>query len=277
MRPKEYVRAQLVSHFVTFTKTMFDGGAGVVVPPSAALERLKCATAAMQKCSGHLDIEFSSLLREALFEQSCEKGVYDVSVVLKAVPALEGSGDRNVHKAVTHYVSLVERSGNAECLYSPCNSSFILNPAKRVPARGYTPGLEQYGTPSELEALTTLIGTHGARVLDSALLNLIGTHASKIKGFLSINEACLSQFSNQFIGDRGGGFEGILSGVKNSGEFIGSSIIIGNAISLRSMLHTATGNTQKATVPLVNSALSLAAASISHDEAGGAKTPSVIR
>jgi len=65
--------------------------------------------------------------------------------------------------------------------------------------------------------------------------------------------------------------------VKNSGEFIGSSIIIGNAISLRSMLHTATGNTQKATVPLVNSALSLAAASISHDEAGGAKTPSVIR
>ncbi|GMI46037.1 hypothetical protein TrCOL_g12752 [Triparma columacea] len=278
LRPKEYVREQLISHFVNFTRNMFDSGdegGASPVPPSAALARLKCAIAAMQKCSSHLDIEFSSLLREALFEQSCEKGVYDVSAVLKAIPALEDNGSRNVHKIISHYISLVERSGNADCLYSPSNSSFVLNPGRKV-GRGYSPGLERYATPSELQALTLLIGTHGARVLDSALLNLVGTHTSKIKGFLSNNEAPLSQFSNQFMGDLGGGFEGILSGVKGSGEFISSSIIIGNALSLRSMLHTATGETQRATVPLVNSALSLVAASISHDEAGGASTPSVI-
>ena len=36
LRPKEYVRAQLISHFVDFTKSMFDDSrdAGVVVPPS---------------------------------------------------------------------------------------------------------------------------------------------------------------------------------------------------------------------------------------------------
>ena len=45
VRPKEYVRSQLVSHFVNFTNTMFEAEDGSIVPPSQALKNLqyRCA------------------------------------------------------------------------------------------------------------------------------------------------------------------------------------------------------------------------------------------
>ncbi|GMH69038.1 hypothetical protein TL16_g05065 [Triparma laevis f. inornata] len=275
LRPKEYVRAQLISHFVDFTKSMFDDSrdAGVVVPPSEALKRLQYCTAAMQKCSSHLDIEFSSLLRESLFEQSCENDVYDVSKVLKAISGVEDAGDRNVHKVVKMYINLIEQSGNSECLYSMATDSFIRNPdpaIKRKKGSLGPVGLETYATPSELQSLVLMVGTQGARILESALLALISTHVNKIKGILSMNEGSLNQLSSDVTN------EAALNSVKNCSELIKSSIIVGNSLSLRKMLHSATGATQKNTVPLINSALNLAAASISHDEVGGGMTPSVI-
>ena len=275
LRPREYVRSQLISHFVNFTKTMFedDDDPELIVLPSDALRRLQYCTAAMQKCSSHLDIEFSSLLRETLFEQSCETEVYDVSTVIKATPGIEGSGDRNVHKVVKHYVRLIEASGNSECVYSASIDSFIKNPdpvVKKKFAKNSSPGLESFATPSELQSLILVIGTQGARVLDSALLALVSSHVSKIKGVISDNEAPLSQLRVTFADGAA------LEGVKNCSELVASSVIVGNALCLRKMLHSATGATQKNTVPLINSALSLAAASISHDENGGGMTPSVI-
>ena len=171
----------------------------------------------MQKCSSHLDIEFSSLLRESLFEQSCENDVYDVSKVLKAISGVEDAGDRNVHKVVKMYINLIEQSGNSECLYSMATDSFIRNPdpaIKRKKGSLGPVGLETYATPSELQSLVLMVGTQGARILESALLALISTHVNKIKGILSMNEGSLNQLSSDVTN------EAALNSVKNCSELI---------------------------------------------------------
>jgi NCK-associated protein 1 len=273
VRPKEYVRSQLVSHFVNFTNTMFEAEGGGIIPPSQALKALHHTAAAMQKCTSHLDIELPSLLREALFEQSCESEVYDVAAVLKGIPSVGGLGQRNVHKVASFYLDLVERSSSSGCVYAPATDSFVRLMTKRG---GATLGLDAYATPSELKALCLLVGTQGCRVLDSALLNLVAAHASKIQTFMSMNEASLSQFSVGFLGEASMNFDPVCSSIKGIHELVQSSLIVGNALAVRGMLHRATGMVQRDTVPLINSALSLAAASVSHDAEGGANFPSLM-
>ena len=273
VRPKEYVRSQLVSHFVNFTRSMFSTEEGGVMPPSQAVKNLQYCAAAMQKCSSHLDIELPSLLREALFEQSCEGEVYDVAAVLKGIPSVTGLGDKNVHMVSAFYLDLVERSVSSGCVYSPGTDSFVrLLTRKGKEVRG----LESFATPNELKSLCLLVGTQGCRVLDSALMDLMVTHTSKIKMFLSQNEAALGQFAQGFLGEAAMNFDGVCASIKGNSEFTQSSIIIGNALAVRGMLHRATGMVQRDTVPLINSGLSLAAASVSHDAEGGGQLPGLI-
>jgi hypothetical protein len=254
VRPKEYVRASLVSHFVNFTKTMFEAEDGEMVPPSQALKNLQYSAAAMHKCSSHLDIELPMLLREALFEQSCEPEVYDVAGVLKGIPAVSGLGDRNVHKVTKCYVDLVEKSVASGCVYAPATDTFVkLAPTSR---RGTEPlSLADIATPTELKCLCLLLGTQGARALDSAIMSLLERHTSKLKAFLSSNERALTQVGEGFLGDKAANFDPLLGAIKGVPEFMQSNTIIGNALSVRGMLHRATGKVQRDTVPLINSAL----------------------
>ena len=68
-----------------------------------------------------------------------------------------------------------------------------------------------------------------------------------------------------------------LGKIKGTDEFLECSIRIGNALMLRKMVHEGTGESQRASVPLVNSALSLAAASVSFTDEGGGKMPELMR
>ena len=280
VRPKEYVRSQLVSHFVNFTATMFETEEGGMVPPSQALKSLQYCSAAMQKCSSHLDIELPSLIREALFEQSCEESVYDVASVLKGIPNVGGMGKRNVHKVTAFYLELVETSAASGCVYAPANDCFVRIVTKKGESSGGGSGgggdLDVFATPTEMKGLCLLVGTQGARVLDSAILSLIATHVSKMKVFMGVNEDALRQFSKGFLGEAAGNFEGVCASIKGAAAFIQSSIVVGNALAMRGMLHRATGKVQSETVPLINSALGLAAGSISHDAEGGGEVPELV-
>jgi len=126
-----------------------------------------------------------------------------------------------------------------------------------------------------LQALVSLVGTQGARTLDSAILSFVSLHVEKIKGYLTSNEVSLGNFSHNFNGDSAS-FQASVDALKGTDEFLSSSIRVGNALMLRGMLHSSTGASQKNSVPLVHSALSLAASSISHEASGGGNAPSLI-
>ena len=138
------------------------------------------------------------------------------------------------------------------------------------------PGLNDYATPPELQCLIRLIGMHGARCLDAALLNFVSAQASKVMAVLGANEAALNVFRTKFTENPTGPLDDILASVKDSQSLVEIGIVVGNALSLRKMLHRATGVAQTDSVPLIQSTLSLATESISHDEAGGARTPALM-
>ena len=156
LRPKEYVRSQLIARFVDFTKTMFDSSATEAMKaPSEVLNELQQVSAALQKCASHIDIESATLIREALFEQSCEPEVYDISTPLKAVTAIQEMGQKSVHKIVRFYIDLLDNCENSGVVYSTSTGSFInVNPMEKKKGKHeklQQSLLDKYAKPSEME------------------------------------------------------------------------------------------------------------------------------
>jgi len=101
----------------------------------------------------------------------------------------------------------------------------------------------------ELEAVATLIGPYGVRVIDNEIIKAIVTYVTQIKDTLQANRQTLEELKKSYSKDAP--CNDTLKKFKAVDNFVSSSIIIGNCIQFRTLLREALQEVVRKKIPFI--------------------------
>uniref|UniRef100_A0A7S1XR57 CYRIA/CYRIB Rac1 binding domain-containing protein n=1 Tax=Phaeomonas parva TaxID=124430 RepID=A0A7S1XR57_9STRA len=260
--PKEFVRRELQRYVEEFiASVVLEQGGDGIAQPSVALRRVEALVAALQHTAGHIPLDVQKLVRRVLFDQALDTAYYvpDADPDDPDAAPLVSGGTKMVHRFAAFYASLVEemRPGgrNAGVCFVEIQHTFVRMPG----ASGGAVDAERYCDAAELEAVCTLVGPHGVRVIDGKLLELVAAKVEIIKQFMTHNMPLLERFRAQHHTPQWSQPVRSMQGLES---FMACSIVIGNALCLRRLLHDALAKVQSERVPFLSETVRVARESV---------------
>jgi len=133
--------------------------------------------------------------------------------------------------------------------YSPIRRGFISRTSKPFLA-------EEYCDIVELEALATLIGPYGVRVIDNEIVKAIVTYVTQIKDTLQANRQTLEELKKTYMKDSP--CNDTLKKFKAVDNFVQSSIVIGNCLQFRTLLKEALQEVVHKRIPFIYETINIA-------------------
>lgn len=144
---------------------------------------------------------------------------------------------------------------NLNVVYSANRRGFVSKPAGSS-AHGQSFRAEKYLDLVELTKLASVIGPYGVKIIDREILRFVVSNMSTLLGTLRTLRADLTELNNTYSQEAT--TAAVLKAFKPADldGFIGSSIVIGNALTFRRLLYSALGLSIKKTTPHLQNAVS---------------------
>lgn len=248
--PREYLYESMQLNIrVTLRNFVKPRGQNSIHRPSVILTRLRDLMYAYQTIEEHLNVNMSDIFRDVILSEFSDDAIAGAGGGLEgdekaeakrqetaapevAAPTAKDMPVMIVQTIASWYTAwFASDIGSRHTCYSPTVQAFIAPPGSAdVDA-------EQYTNPVELQALCTLIGPYGVRVLDKTLLTVISTQVGEIKKIIQANASQFSQLESSFTE------RPIWISVRDNAtkldEMVTASSILGSIIRFRMLLRKA--------------------------------------
>jgi len=177
------------------------------------------------------------IFQEVLMEETC---IAEPALLGTEIPAGEVDlGDRFISSIINWYMDFITKRlylplNQSSILYSPVRMAFVSKPGQAFRA-------ENYCDLQELQALASIIGPYGVRLLDSYILRFLVSNISAVKESISAMASPLDEINSNFTKDAR-----VLESMKrikptDLDAFVSRCIIIGNTLHFRGLLKEALG------------------------------------
>lgn len=139
-------------------------------------------------------------------------------------------------------------------VYSPNRRGFVSKPVGSSSSVAFK--AEKYLDLVELTKLASVLGPYGVKIIDREILRFVVSNMSTLLGTLRTLRADLTELSSTYSQEST--TNTVLKALKPADldSFIGSSIVIGNALTFRRLLYRALGDAAKKTIPHLHNAVS---------------------
>lgn len=223
----------------------------VIQRPSIVLTRLRDLMYAYQVVEEHLNINMSDIFRDVLLSEFSDEaieseGTEEKSTETKAAPEPTPKDNTAIQIISNWYANwFASDLGARHICYSPTVQAFIApNNTNNSDVDA-----EQYTNPVELQALCTLLGPNGLRVLDGKLLAVVAHHVGEIKKIIQANQTQLVQLEAQFT--ERPIWIGVRDNVVKMDELVTASAIVGSILRFRMLVRKALGVVMQQQVPSI--------------------------
>ena len=230
-----------------------------IVAPSHLVRIVRSFSNFIKQLDLYIQIDTDLLVNQMLLKQvySTSLGVSGGKLDWMTDKGFEYSD--NVIKCVAKWYSdfFARRITNPSLnvVYSPNRRGFVSKPAASSSSSvGFK--AEKYLDLVELTKLASVIGAYGVKIIDREILRFVVSNMSTLLGTLRTLRADLTELSSTYSQETT--TNTVLKTLRPSDldSFIGSSIVIGNALTFRRLLYAALGNATMKTVPHLHNAVS---------------------
>lgn len=233
-----------------------------IISPSHLLKITRSFSNFIKQLDLFVNIDTDLLVNQVLLKQvySTSLGVTGGKLDWMTDKGFEYSD--NVIKCVAKWYSdfFARRITNPalQVVYSANRRGFVSKPITSGGGGGHHPTFraEKYLDLIELTKLASVIGPYGVKIIDREILRFVVSNMSTLLGTLRTLRADLTELTASYSQEST--TNAVLKSLKAADldSFIGSSIVIGNALTFRRLLYTALGHATKKTVPHLHNAVS---------------------
>lgn len=244
--PKEYLRESFANHFRVQIRRFSMQNANQIESPSVLLDAIQRWMLVLQRVSWHLDMDLGTIFRQVLLEE-----VFDRTVEPTGQPIVSVSFSNLTNSSISGITEWFRQfiQGYSTVCYSRFLQGYVNHQSLlTIAPPSFDPS--KFVERRELESFVTLFGTYGVRVLDAAMLDVIVQSVLQIKEMISQNASPLRTMQTQMLNENSW-FDSARSLVSFD-NFVHQTIIAGNAMTVRRLLHEAQGQVCKKLVPLIH-------------------------
>ncbi|GAM28510.1 hypothetical protein SAMD00019534_116860 [Acytostelium subglobosum LB1] len=232
---KQYMRQTLAPTVPTDLST--------TIRPATFESQLQVFLGVMVIVENFVDIDIGDLIRETLLGEFYAKVMGKVGRIDWFPDGEIEYGDSAIHYYTNYYVDFVKKSTQLGHVYSPGRQGFLSRPGMQNKA-------EDHNDYTEIMALTNTIGAYGVKLIERELLRTVLASASSIKDILTANLPLLEEYATCFHKPKG------VDHIKRFKQadidnFVTRAMIIGNALSLRSMMRRSVDQNNREAVPYI--------------------------
>lgn len=232
-----------------------------IISPSHLLRITRTFANFIKQIDMYVQIDTDLLVNQVLLKQvySTSLGVTGGKLDWMTDKGFEYSD--NVIKCVAKWYSdfFARRITNPalQVVYSANRRGFVSKPIAGS-GSGHHPSFraEKYLDLVELTKLASVIGPYGVKIIDREILRFVVSNMSTLLGTLRTLRADLTELTASYSQETT--TNAVLKSLKAADldSFIGSSIVIGNALTFRRLLYSALGLATKKTIPHLHNAVS---------------------
>ena len=181
--PREYLNQHLETRFARALSgmVMFNPETSEIAKPSELLTSVRAYMNVLQCVENHVHIDITRIFNNVLLQQTQQT---------------DSNGEATIASAYTQWYSdiLLRRVSAGHICFSSTLKSFV-----SLTAEGAIPfNAEEFSDPSELMALTELIGPYGIRLLNETLMWHIGSQVQELKKIVLQNKEVLVMLRTNF-------------------------------------------------------------------------------
>merc|ERR550539_982542 len=232
--PKEYLNQHLETRFARALAgmVMFSPETSVIAKPSELLTSVRAYMNVLQSVENHVHVDMTRIFNNVLLQQTQQH---------------DSSGDTTIAASYTQWYSdiLLRRVSAGHICFSSTLKSFV-----SLTAEGAIPfNAEEFSDPSELMALTELIGPYGIRLLNETLMWHIGSQVQELKKIVLQNKEVLVMLRTNF--DKPETMKELAKRLTNVDSVLQRMTIIGVILSFRSLLDEALKSQLEERIPFL--------------------------
>ena len=181
--PREYLNQHLETRFARALAgmVMFSPETSEIAKPSELLTSVRAYMNVLQSVENYIHVDMTRIFNNVLLQQTQQT---------------DSNGEQTIASMYTQWYSsiLLRRVSAGHICFSPTLKSFV-----SLTAEGAIPfNAEEFSDPTELRALTELIGPYGIRLLNETLMWHIGSQVSELKKLVYQNQEVLEALRTNF-------------------------------------------------------------------------------
>jgi NCK-associated protein 1 len=161
--------------------------------PSIVLQKIIVGCQAIQDVVTLIDGDSGSITRNILFSSFVSLSLPPPGSPLRTLPQDEGSGSPLIWRIAAWFVRMVD-------LAATTDSGLVWVVSQKMFARTKNAfPVDMFLNPNDLNALCTLVGSQGVRVINAELLKVITQKVERMKDFVNENANELTEFSKNYF------------------------------------------------------------------------------
>ncbi|XP_040573731.1 membrane-associated protein Hem [Lepeophtheirus salmonis] len=236
--PREYLNQHLETRFARdlADKVMFNPETSEIAKPSELLTSVRAYMNVLQSVENYVSIDITRIFNNVLLQQTQQT---------------DSNGDSTITSAYTQWYSdiLLRRVSAGHICFSPTFKSFV-----SLTADGAIPfNADEFSDPSELRALTELIGPYGIHLLNETLMWHIGSQVQELKKLVLANKDVLLSLRTNF--DKPDHMRELAKRLTNVDSVLQRMTIIGVILSFRELLYEAVNAQLEERIPFLYSTI----------------------
>ena len=237
--PKEYLNQHLETRFARALAgmVMFSPETSVIAKPSELLTSVRAYMNVLQSVENHVHVDMTRIFNNVLLQQTQQH---------------DSSGDTTIAASYTQWYSdiLLRRVSAGHICFSSTLKSFV-----SLTAEGAIPfNAEEFTDPSELRALTELLGPYGIRLLNETLVWHVGSQVQELKKLVHQNKDTLIGLRTNF--DKPEVMKELSKQLINVESVLQRMTIIGVVLSFRQLLYEAVNTQLEERIPFLFTTIS---------------------
>ena len=237
--PKEYLNQHLETRFARALAgmVMFSPETSVIAKPSELLTSVRAYMNVLQSVENHVHVDMTRIFNNVLLQQTQQH---------------DSSGDTTIAASYTQWYSdiLLRRVSAGHICFSSTLKSFV-----SLTAEGAIPfNAEEFTDPSELRALTELLGPYGIRLLNETLVWHVGSQVQELKKLVHQNKDTLIGLRTNF--DKPEVMKDLSKQLINVESVLQRMTIIGVVLSFRQLLYEAVNTQLEERIPFLFTTIS---------------------
>ena len=225
----------------------------VLQRPSVFEKQLYIYLSVIKMAENFVDVDLGELVRELLLNEIWipavgKVGTFDWVVTDDIEFKYDGvNGTKAIGTIVNWYSDFVTKK------LSIPGVCFSANRKGFVSRSGMQFRAELYADLDELKALIRLIGPYGARLIDREILKFILSNVTTIKEFVAHNKQALDELAAGYHNENA--CNDAMKKLRDCDTFVSKSVIIGNALYFREILHSAVRGVVEDKTPYIYDAI----------------------
>lgn len=237
--PKEYLNQHLETRFARALSgmVMFSPETSVIAKPSELLTSVRAYMNVLQSVENHVHVDMTRIFNNVLLQQTQQH---------------DSAGDTTIAASYTQWYSdiLLRRVSAGHICFSSTLKSFV-----SLTAEGAIPfNAEEFTDPSELRALTELLGPYGIRLLNETLVWHVGSQVQELKKLVHQNKDTLIGLRTNF--DKPEVMKDLSKQLINVESVLQRMTIIGVVLSFRQLLYEAVNTQLEERIPFLFTTIS---------------------